>query len=157
VPLFVEELTKSVLESGLLRIEADRYVVDGTLPSLAIPTSLYASLLARLDRQKPARLAAQIGAAIGREFPYGLLRAVWTSSDDELRIALTRLVASELVYQRGLPPDATYSFKHALVRDVAYGSLLRNSRRNLHELIANALRTQSEELLETQPELFAWH
>jgi class 3 adenylate cyclase/predicted ATPase len=157
VPLFVEELTKSVLESGLLRTEADRYVIDGTVPSLAIPTSLYASLLARLDRQKSARLAAQIGAAIGREFTYGLLRAVWALSEDELQTALTRLVASELVYQRGVSPDAAYRFKHALVRDAAYGSLLRDSRRELHALIAQALQAQSGELMETQPELFAWH
>jgi predicted ATPase len=157
VPLFVEELTKSVLESGLLRAETDRYVIDAPLPPLAIPTSLYASLLARLDRQKSARLAAQIGAVIGREFPYGLLRAVWTLSEDELQTALARLVASELVYQRGTPPDAVYSFKHALVRDAAYGSLLRGSRRELHALIARALQAQSGELMETQPELLAWH
>ena len=157
VPLFVEELTKSVLESGLLRAETDRYVIDGALPPLAIPTSLYASLLARLDRQKSARLAAQIGAAIGREFTYGLLRAVWALSEDELQTAVARLVASELVYQRGMPPDAVYSFKHALVRDAAYGSLLRGSRRQLHALIAEALQAQSGELMETQPELFAWH
>jgi len=157
VPLFVEELTKSVLESGLLRADADRYVIDGVLPPPAIPTSLYASLLARLDRQKSARLAAQIGAAIGREFTYGLLRAVWALSEDELRTACARLVASELVFQRGTPPDAVYSFKHALVRDAAYGSLLRGSRRKLHALIAEALRAQSGELMETQPELFAWH
>jgi predicted ATPase len=157
VPLFVEELTKSVLESGLLRAETDRYVIDGALPPLAIPTSLYASLLARLDRQKSARLAAQIGAAIGREFTYGLLRAVWALPEDELQTALARLVASELVYQRGMPPDAVDSFKHALVRDAAYGSLLRGSRRKLHALIAEELQTQSGELMETQPELFAWH
>ena len=157
VPLFVEELTKSVLESGLLRAETDRYVIDGALPPLAIPTSLYASLLARLDRQKSARLAAQIGAAIGREFTYGLLRAVWALSEDELQTAVARLVASELVYQRGMPPDAVYSFKHALVRDAAYGSLLRGSRQELHALIARALQAQSGELMETQPELFAWH
>jgi DNA-binding winged helix-turn-helix (wHTH) protein/predicted ATPase len=157
VPLFVEELTKSVLESGLLRAETDRYVIDGALPPLAIPTSLYASLLARLDRQKSARLAAQIGAAIGREFTYGLLRAVWALSEDELLTALARLVASELVYQRGMPPDAVYRFKHALVRDAAYGSLLRGSRRKLHALIAEALQAQSGELMEAQPELFAWH
>jgi len=157
VPLFVEELTKSVLESGLLRAEADRYVIDGALPPLAIPTSLYASLQARLDRQKSAQLAAQIGAVIGREFAYGLLRAVWALSEDELQTALARLVASELVYQRGMPPDSVYNFKHALVRDAAYGSLLRGSRRELHALIAQALQEQSEELMETQPELFAWH
>ena len=141
----------------LLRAETNRYVIDGTLPPLAIPTSLYASLLARLDRQKSVRLAAQIGAAIGREFTYGLLRAVWALSEDELQTAVARLVASELVYQRGMPPDAVYSFKHALVRDAAYGSLLRGSRRQLHALIAEALQAQSGELMETQPELFAWH
>ena len=157
MPLFVEELTKSVLESGLLRAETDRYVIDGALPPLAIPASLYASLLARLDRQKSARLAAQIGAVIGREFTYGLLRAVWALSEDELQTAVARLVASELVYQRGMPPDAVYSFKHALVRDAAYGSLLRGSRQELHALIAQALQAQSGELMETQPELFAWH
>ena len=157
VPLFVEELTKSVLESGLLRAETDRYVIDGALPPLAIPTSLYASLLARLDRQKSARLAAQIGAAIGREFTYALLRAVWALSEDELQAALARLVASELMFQRGVPPDAVYSFKHALVRDAAYGSLLRGSRQDLHARIAQALEAQSPELTETQPELFAWH
>jgi class 3 adenylate cyclase/predicted ATPase len=157
VPLFVEELTKSVLESGLLREETDRYVLAGALPPFAIPTTLHASLLARLDRQKSARLAAQIGAAIGREFAYGLLQAVWVLSEDELQTALVRLVASELIYQRGMPPDAVYSFKHALVRDAAYGSLLRGSRRELHALIAQALQIQSGELMETQPELFAWH
>jgi class 3 adenylate cyclase/predicted ATPase len=157
VPLFVEELTKSVLESGLLRAETDRYVIDGALPPLAIPTTLYASLLARLDRQKSARLAAQIGAAIGREFTYGLLRAVWARSEVELQTALVRLVASELVYQRGMPPDAVYSFKHALVRDAAYGSLLRGSRQKLHVLIAEELQAQSAEVTETQPELLAWH
>jgi DNA-binding winged helix-turn-helix (wHTH) protein/predicted ATPase len=157
VPLFVEELTKSVLESGVLRTEADRYVIDGALPALAIPTSLYASLLARLDRQQSARLAAQIGAAIGRTFPYGLLRAVWTLSEDELQAALARLVVAELVYQRGMQPDAVYSFKHALVRDAAYGSLLRDARRETHLRIAQALDAGSPEVMEAQPELFARH
>jgi predicted ATPase len=101
------------LESGLLRDEADRYVLDGALPPLAIPTTLHASLLARLDRLASVRLVAQTGAAIGREFSYALLRAVLRLSDDELQAALARLVASELVFQRGTPPDAVYSFKHA--------------------------------------------
>ncbi|WP_189044659.1 AAA family ATPase [Aliidongia dinghuensis] len=157
VPLFVEELTKSVLESGLLRTEADRYVIDGALPSLAIPTSLRASLLARLDRSNSVRLAAQIGAAIGRQFSYEVLKAAWPLSEAELQTALARLAASELVFQRGTPPDATYSFKHALVRDAAYGSMLRDSRQQLHARIAHALEAQSTELMETQPELFAWH
>jgi predicted ATPase len=115
VPLFVEELTKSVLESGLLREEADRYVLDRALPPFAIPTTLHDSLMARLDRLASVRLVAQIGAAIGREFPYALLRAVSPLPEEELQAALAHLVASELVFQRGTPPDAVYSFKHALV------------------------------------------
>ncbi len=157
VPLFVEELTKSVLESGLLRAAADRYLLDGVLPPFAIPTSLYASLLARLDRPASVRLVAQTGAAIGREFPYALLRAVSGLAEDRLQAALLRLVGSELVFQRGTPPDAVYSFKHALVQDVAYGSLLRGSRRRLHARIVEALEADSPELIETQPELFARH
>lgn len=104
VPLFVEELTKSVLESGLLRAEADRYVLDDALPPLAIPTTLHASLLARLDRLASVRHVAQIGASIGREFSYQLLGAVSRLPENELRAALSRLVASELIFQRGMPP-----------------------------------------------------
>jgi class 3 adenylate cyclase/predicted ATPase len=157
VPLFVEELTKSVMESGVLRKEAGRYVLDRTLPPLAIPMTLQDSLMARLDRLASVRLVAQIGAAIGREFSYALLRAVCRFSDQELEAALARLVASELVFQRGTPPNAVYSFKHTLVQDTAYGSLLRSSRQQLHAQIAAALETQSPELMETQPELFAQH
>jgi predicted ATPase len=116
VPLFVEELTKSVLESGLLREDVDRYVLARALPPLAIPTTLHESLMARLDRLTSVRRVAQIGAAIGREFPYALLRAVSRLAEDELQASLGRLVASELVFQRGRPPDAFYAFKHALVR-----------------------------------------
>jgi predicted ATPase len=133
VPLFVEELTKSVLESDLLREEAGRYVLDGALPPFAIPTTLHASLLARLDRMASVRLVAQTGAAIGREFSYELLRAVSQLPEDELQVALVRLVASELVFQRGAPPHAVYSFKHALVHDAAHSSLLRSTRQQLHE------------------------
>ena len=157
VPLFVEELTKSVLESGLLREEADRYVLDRALPPLAIPTSLHASLLARLDRLASVRLVAQIGAAIGREFSYELVRAVSRLPEDELLAALARLVASELVFQRGAPPDAVYAFKHALVQDAAHGSLLRSTRQQLHEQIAEALQTGSPELMDSRPEHFAQH
>jgi class 3 adenylate cyclase len=141
VPLFVEELTKSVLESGLLRAETERYVLDGALPPFAIPTTLYASLLARLDRPGSVRLVAQTAAAIGREFPYALLRVVSHLPEDELQTALAGLVASELVFQRGTPPEAVYSFKHALVQDAAHGSLLRNARQQLHAQIAQALET----------------
>src|SRR5262249_26193834 len=110
VPLFIEELTKSVLESGV--------------PAVGIPTTLHASAMARLDRLSPVRRVAQIGAAIGREFPYALLRTVARMPEDELRSALIRLVASELAFQRGAPPDAVYAFKHALVQDAAHSSLL---------------------------------
>jgi predicted ATPase/class 3 adenylate cyclase len=157
VPLFIEELTKSVLESGLLREEQDRYVLDRALPSLAIPTSLHDSLIARLDRLASVRLVAQIGAAIGREFPYTLLRTVSRLPEEELHAALARLVASELVFQRGTPPDAVYSFKHALVQDAAHGSLLRSSRQQLHAQIAEALEAGSPEVMDSQPELLAQH
>jgi class 3 adenylate cyclase/predicted ATPase len=157
VPLFVEEMTKSILESGVLREEADRYVLDGSLPPFVIPTTLHASLLARLDRLAPVRLVAQIGAAIGRQFSYALLRAVSGLAEDEMRAALARLVASELVFQRGTPPNAVYSFKHALVQDAAHASLLRSARQQLHAQIAAALETRSPELMDTQPELFAQH
>jgi predicted ATPase len=157
VPLFVEELTKSVLESGVLREENDRYLLDGKLPPLAIPTTLQDSLMARIDRLASVRLVAQIGAAIGREFSYALLRAVAPFSESELEAALARLVASELVFQRGAPPNAVYSFKHALVQDTAYDSLLRSTRPHLHAQIAKALETHFPELMDTQPELFARH
>jgi predicted ATPase len=157
VPLFIEELTKSVLESGLLREEEGRYVLDGPLPALAIPTSLHASLMARLDRLAPARHVAQIGAAFGRWFRYTSLRAVSGLSGDELQVALTRLVASELIFQNGAPPNAVYTFKHALVQDAAYNSMLRTTRQELHGRIAEALETLSPELIDSQPELFARH
>jgi predicted ATPase len=157
VPLFVEELTKSVLESGLLREESDRYVLDRALPPFAIPTSLHDSLMARLDRMASVRRVAQIGAAIGREFSYPLLATLSQLSDDKLQAALARLVASELVFQRGTPPDAVYVFKHALVQDVAHASLLRSAREQLHTQIANALETNYPELMDSQPELLARH
>jgi len=157
VPLFVEELTRSVLESGLLREETDRYVLDGALSPFAIPTTLHASLLARLDRLASMRLVAQTGAAIGREFSYTLLRAVSPLAEDELHASLARLVASELVSQRGTLPDAVYTFKHALVQDVAHGSLLRGTRQRLHAQIAQWLETHSPELMDSQPELLAQH
>ncbi len=113
--------------------------------------------MARLDRLASVRLVAQIGAAIGREFSYALLRAVSRLPEDELQAALARLVASELVFQRGTPPDAVYSFKHALVQDAAHGSLLRSTRQQLHAQIAEALETHSPELMDSQPELFAQH
>jgi class 3 adenylate cyclase/predicted ATPase len=157
VPLFVEELTKSILESGLLREAADRYVLDGALRGFAIPTTLHASLLARLDRLASVRSVAQIGAAIGRQFPYALLRALSSLPEVELQGLLAQLVASELVFQRGTPPEAVYTFKHALIQDAAHDSLLRNARRQLHVQIAEALETHYPELMDSQPEIFAQH
>jgi class 3 adenylate cyclase len=157
VPLFIEELTRSVLESGLLREEIDRYVLDRVLPPFAIPTTLHDSLMARLDRLASVRLVIQIGAAIGREFSYALLRTVSRLPEDELLTAVARLVASELVLQWGSPPDAIYSFKHALVQDAANSSLLRGTRQQLHAQIAEALAGHSPELIDSQPEVFAQH
>jgi DNA-binding winged helix-turn-helix (wHTH) protein/predicted ATPase len=157
VPLFVEEFAKSVLESGLLREEQDHYVLDRALPQFAIPTSLRGSLLARLDRLPSVRHVAQIGAAIGHAFSYALLRAVSRLPQNELEASLDRLVASELVFQRGTPPVAVYTFKHALVQDAAHESLLRSSRQRLHAQIAKALDAHSPELMENQPEIFAQH
>jgi class 3 adenylate cyclase/predicted ATPase len=157
VPLFVEELTKSVLESELLREEADRYVLDGPLPPFAIPTTLHASLMARLDRLASVRHVAQIGAAFGRWFRYTSLRAVSGLPDDELQTSLARLVGSELIFQSGTPPDVVYTFKHALVQEAAYSSLLRDTRQQLHGRIAEALEAHFPELMDSQPELFARH
>jgi predicted ATPase len=157
VPLFLEELTKTIIESGLLREEDGRYALDGALPPLAIPTTLHDSLMARLDRLAPVREIAQIGAAIGREFSYRLLSAVAQQPDDGLTEALDRLVRAELVYGRGEPPAAVYSFKHALVQEAAYASLLRERRRTLHARIAEALEGAFPEVAETQPELVAHH
>ena len=157
VPLFVEELTKTVLESGLLADAGDRYELTGPLPPLAIPATLHDSLMARLDRLAPVKEVAQIGAAIGREFSYALLAAVADRPRRSCSAALDQLVASELVFRRGTPPEATYSFKHALVQDAAYGTLLKSTRQQLHARIAQALEERFPETAETQPELLAHH
>jgi class 3 adenylate cyclase/tetratricopeptide (TPR) repeat protein len=153
VPLFVEELTKNVLESGLLALAGDHYELAGPLVPLAIPASLQDSLMARLDRMAPVKEVAQIGAAIGREFSYELLRGVTGKGDDELRDALDQLVESELMFRRGTPPNATYAFKHALVQDAAYASLLKSRRQQLHADIAKVMTEQRPHLVETQPGL----
>ena len=139
VPLFVEELTKTVLESGLLREENGTYVLASELTPLAIPTTLQDLLMARLDRLETVREIAQIGAAIGREFSYRLLEAVSPITGPALDDALRQLMASELVYGRGAPPEASYVFKHALVQDTAHASLLRSRRQRIHVDIARAL------------------
>src|SRR6266576_2354434 len=157
VPLFVEELTKMVLESGLLRDAGDRYVTIGPLRDFAIPTTLHDSLMARLDRLSAIKEVAQIGAAIGREFTYRLLAAVVPISGNALQSALEQLTRAGLIFGRGAPPDSTYTFKHALLQDAAYASLLRGRRQQLHRRIADALESQFAELAETQPQLMAHH
>lgn len=157
VPLFVEELTKVVLESGLLEDAGDRLVLTGDLPSLAIPSTLHDSLMARLDRLAPAKEVAQIGAAIGREFTHRLLAKVSSLNEDDLTHALGELIRADLVFRRGSAPDAVYAFKHALVRDTAYASLLRAKRQAIHWRIATALAEEHPEGANTQPELLAHH
>ena len=157
VPLFVEELTKHVLESGLLVEGPDRYRLDGPLPPLAIPSTLQDSLMARLDRLAAVKDIAQIGAAIGREFSYPLLHTVVGHDEPTLRAALAQLEDSELVFRSGELPAARYTFKHALVRDTAYESLLKSRRQILHQKIAETLREHFADIVEAEPELLAHH
>jgi predicted ATPase len=157
VPLFVEELVKMILESGLVREEDDRYVLTGPLPPLAIPSTLHDSLMARLDRLSAARELVQLGAVLGREFAYDLLQAVAPVDESMLEQGLAQLVEAELVYQRGLPPRSRYLFKHALIQDTAYQSLLRSTRQQYHQRIAQVLVAHFPEMVETQPELVAHH
>ena len=157
VPLFVEELVKMILESGLVQEEMERYVLTGPLPTLAIPATLHDALMARLDRLGPAKGVAQLGAVLGREFAYELLQAVAPMDEPTLQHSLAQLVEAELLYQRGQPPQATYLFKHALVQDAAYQSLLRSTRQQYHQRIAQVLESQFPDTVETQPELLAHH
>jgi predicted ATPase len=157
VPLFVEELTKMVLESGLLQEREDRYDLTGPLPPLAIPATLHDSLLARLDRLGTVKSLAQLGATLGREFSYELLQAVSSWDERTLQRGLHQLVAAEMLYQRGLPPQATYIFKHALIQETAYQSLLKNTRQQYHQRIAQVLAEHFPDTAETQPELLARH
>jgi len=157
VPLFVEELTKMVLESGLLQEREERYELRGPLPPLAIPATLHDSLMARLDRLAAVKGLAQLGATLGREFSYELLHAVSPWDEETLQRGLQQLVEAEFLYQQGLPPHATYLFKHALIQDAAYQSLLRSTRQQYHQRIAQVLEARFPELCETQPELLAHH
>ena len=156
IPLFVEEMTKAVLEAGS-ESDARRTAVAVPSPVLAVPASLHASLMARLDRLGTAKEVAQIGAAIGREFSHALLAAIMRKPEVELNSALDRLVAAGLLFRQGVSPHATYLFKHALVQDAAYGTLLREPRRALHARIGEALESQFAEIAERQPELLARH
>ena len=156
IPLFVEEMTKAVLEA---KNEGAARQTAAAVPSsaLAVPASLHASLMARLDRLGLAKEVAQVGAAIGRQFSHTLLAAVAGKPDAELLAALERLIAAGLLFRQGVPPHATYLYKHVLVQDTAYGTLLREPRRVLHARIAETLESQSTEIAENQPELLARH
>jgi class 3 adenylate cyclase/predicted ATPase len=156
IPLFIEEMTKAVLEAEG-QGAAEQTVAAIPSPARAVPASLHASLMARLDRLGAAKEVAQIGAAIGRDFSHALLSAVMRKPVAELEAALDRLIASGLLFRQGLPPHATYLFKHALVQDAAYGTLLREQRRTLHARIAETLEVQFAEVAENQPELLARH
>jgi predicted ATPase len=157
VPLFVEELTKMLLASDLLWEAADHYELTGPLLTVAIPDTLQESLMARLDQLNMAREVAQLGAVLGREFAYDMLRALATMEDETLQDGLAQLVAAELLYQRGRPPRATYIFKHALIQDAAYASLLRSTRQQVHQRVAQLLEVEFPETVATQPELVAYH
>jgi class 3 adenylate cyclase/predicted ATPase len=157
VPLFVEELTKMVLESGLLQERDDHYELSGPLPPLAIPATLHDSLMARLDRLATVKALAQFAATLGREFAYELLQAISPWDDETLQRGLQQLVAAEFLYQQGLPPQATYLFKHALIQEAAYQSLLKSTRQQYHQRIAQVVETHFPHLCETQPELVAHH
>jgi predicted ATPase len=157
IPLFIEELTKTILESGLLVEDSGRLRLDRPLPPLAIPATLQDSLMARLDRLAPVKEVAQIGAAIGREFSYTLLRCVAGRDDLTLNTALRQLEEAELLLRHGTPPEASYSFKHALVQEAAYASLLKSRRQLLHNQIGNVLRDRFPAIAETEPEVVAYH
>jgi predicted ATPase/class 3 adenylate cyclase len=157
VPLFIEELTKTVMESGIVTEAKDHYVLGGPRAPLAIPTSLHASLLARLDRLAPTREVAQIGAALGRSFSYELISAVAGVPQQNLDKALEQLASAELIFRRGVAPDAEYTFKHALVQDAAYSTLLRSRRQQIHARIAATLERQFPEIAAAQPALMAQH
>ncbi len=157
VPLFVEEMTKAILESGQLQDVDGHYELAGSFHALTIPTTLQDSLMARLDRLVTAKAVAQYAAVIGRQFPYAWLHAVTQLDAATLQRELGRLVEAEIVYQRGLPPHVTYRFKHALIRDAAYASLLKSTRQHYHQQIAQVLEEQFPETAKTQPELLAHH
>jgi predicted ATPase/class 3 adenylate cyclase len=157
VPLFVEELTKMLLESDLLHEEASQYALTGSLSAITIPATLRDSLMARLDRLPTVREVAQLGAVLGREFAYEVLEALTIVEEPALQKGLEQLVEAELLYQRGRPPRATYIFKHALIQDVAYTSLLKRTRQQYHHQVAQLLETRFPEIVESQPELLAHH
>src|SRR5262249_29059707 len=151
VPLFVEELTKMVVESGLVRPADGYYELTGPLPALAIPTTLQDSLMARLDRLAPVREGAPGAAGFSPGFSYEVLQSMSSLDEVSLQRALANLVEAEVLYQRGLPPQARYIFKHALIQDAAYQSLLKSKRQQYHRQIAQVLEERFTEIKETQP------
>jgi class 3 adenylate cyclase/predicted ATPase len=157
VPLYVEELTKMLLASPLLRAEESQYVLTGPLRMVAIPETLQDALMARLDQLNRAKEVAQLGAVLGREFAYELLAAIAPQDEDTLQAGLAELVEAELLYQRGRPPRARYLFKHALIQDAAYASLLKSTRQQVHQQVAQVFEARFPALVETQPELVAQH
>jgi class 3 adenylate cyclase/predicted ATPase len=157
VPLYVEELTKTILESDFLRETGDRYVLTGAISELSIPATLQDSLMARLDRLPTLREVAQMGAVLGREFAYEMLRAVVGLDEPQLQSGLEQLVADELLYQRGRVPRSKYIFKHALIQDAAYQSLLKRTRQECHRRVAQLLEEQFPETVESHPDLVAHH
>jgi predicted ATPase len=157
VPLVVEELTKAILESGALKEVDDHYELTGSLSTFAIPATLQDSLMARLDRLMTGKVIAQLGATIGRQFSYELIQKVSQLDETMLQRELGRLGEAEIVYQRGVPPQSTYVFKHALIQDTAYESLLKSTRQHYHQRIAHVLESQFPETTEGQPELLARH
>jgi predicted ATPase len=157
IPLFVEDLVKTILQSGIVQEDAGRYVLTGPLPPLAIPATLQDALMARLDRLAGGKDVAQLGAVLGREFAYEILRAVAPLKEAPLQRALAQLVDAELLYQRGVPPQATYLFRHALIQEAAYQSLLKSTRRQYHRRIAQTLAERFPKMVETEPELLAHH
>ena len=157
IPLFVEELTLMIIESDLLAEREDNYELKGDLKNLSIPSTLQDSLIARLDRLAEAKEIAQIGAVLGREFSFELMQAVTRNGQNNLEIDLLKLVSAEILFQRGIAPKSKYIFKHALIRDAAYGSLLKKRRQQLHQKIAEILVLHFKELIENQPEILAHH
>jgi len=157
IPLFVEEVTKAVVETGISSTIPGQDTATGAVPAVTIPATLHEALMARLDRLGRAKGIAQMGATIGRQFAYALLRAVVPLEDEPLQHDLAMLVATELLYQRGQPPQALYTFKHALVQEAAYESLLRRVRRQAHQRILHVLEAQFPETVTTEPALLAHH
>jgi len=157
VPLYVEELTRTILASDILRDTGERFELNGPLSSLAIPDTLQESLMARLDRLPQVRELAQLGSVLGHEFAYEMISGLSASNESDLQEGLSQLVDAELLYQRGRPPRARYIFKHALVQDTAYGSLLCRTRRQHHLQVVRLLESGFSDIVETNPELLAHH